>query len=247
MTTAEVFIPSTMRWDKVHPKFGIIVVHEIERERYAHHNPGRKIITHTRGTIGQIRDWLMHISVADIVFMIDDDIVNDDLQEGIKAMADRIAEEGLAAAGMGARFMVHERLKKDGEWSRFGYLTKAWGLRKSYYFQVGADMSPWPCHEDTYMACVIGANGHIYERSNKYLAKEAKNYGGGCDSYRTDHMIIQYMKELAKQSPEYVQVKNSKVSNNGRRLGVSTRVAWSRFDCHSGALPRLERPTVLWQ
>jgi len=246
MTTVEVFVPSTMRWNRVKPKFGTLVVHRMEAERYRALHMERKILVHEWGTIGQIRDWLLRVSHADIVFFVDDDVTNENLKEAVEACCEKIAD-GAAAAGLGAQFMVHVRREKDGDWSKFGYLTKAWGVRRGVYFEMGANMAVYPCHEDTYLACMLGTGGHTYYRSNKYVAQEAANKGGGCDRYRDDRMIVGYMELLAKDFPNHVKIQRTSVSNQGRKLGVSTRVAWSKFDGHRGALESLEKPLrVLW-
>lgn len=224
------------------PDTAMVVIYAFDAFDYAKViNPLRLLVVPSHVVnIGQKRHWIINewaTAVADdLCWMIDDDIRMDGgerLTEGIQVCSLEVEKWGLDLVSFGNRFMVNQRAAREGAWSDYGYMCRAWAVRRATYDRLTAagafSMAEWPIDEDTALMMTIVSRGGLYKRSNVFLVNETKNTGGGCDSYRQAGMIEASMHRMAQLYPDVVRVVPSNATQHGQFLGVKTRTSWVRL------------------
>jgi glycosyltransferase involved in cell wall biosynthesis len=234
--TFQIYIPTYKRTEKLIrtiesspelKKEGVLVVRPEEEKHYK--DDGFQVLTLPEGCegLGAARQYIMERTLSDYVWMLDDDLNNQDLFNIIQYVTFCAAKEDAGIFGLGSHFMDYVKLEKDGEWTRKGYAVAAWGLNRKKYLQTGMDMREWRLCADIYCYAGMQVAGHKVLISNIYTAKQGHPSSGGCLTYRTADVLHSYFDRLEKTYPEYIRVVDS--PRFPRTWYKSLRIQWAKI------------------
>lgn len=181
--------------------------------------------------LGAARQYIVETADADYIWMVDDDLKLDNLYKSIEYITFNASLEKAGIFGLGQYFMSHERIKKDGIFTRRGASRQVWGLDRKRYLSSKLDMSKWILMQDLYCWMGMQIAGHRVLISNECLLKEGKgaNYGGSVH-YRNPERVRGMLMKLKETFPNYIEVFESyRGTVQGLPIGVNFRVKWAKI------------------
>lgn len=238
MTTAEVYVPTwgragnTATLDRLKRQDCVVVVRAEEEEYYK--SRGWRVMVldadHSFG-LGQARQFIIENSPNDLIWMVDDDLTLDNLMESIQYISYYADKEDAGIFGMGTYFMSHNRIAKDGAWTRRGAGRQVWGVNRKKYLASKLDMSPWILCQDLYCWVSMQIKGHRCMISNECLLKEGTGAkSGGSVYYRSKSLVTEMITRLHALYPDYIDLfPSDRGTVSGIPIGQAFRVKWAKI------------------
>lgn len=234
--TYQIFIPTWKRVGKtetlkhIPPSKSILVLRPEEESYYYDPVFPAMILPSIINTIGKTRDYIIRNATADYVWMVDDDVSNDNIIEGIEYITYYAEQEDAGIFGFGKHFMINQRLEKDGIFSRCGSSDRIWGVHREKYLSSNLNMSRYPVLEDLYCWMGMQIAGHRALISNEYESKTKEPKTGGCSTYRTAELVRNNLYKLQNDFPRHFAIKESERETvQNINIGLNFRTSWAKI------------------